>query len=497
MNYLQLHPHDTVAVALDELHPGQVINTTDQPFFLIDNIHSGHKLALKSHTSGEAVYKYGSIIGHTTQAIKAGEHVHSHNLKTRLAGIEDYQYAPSPYSPSACTLSSPERYFEGYKRQDGKVGTRNEVWVISTVGCVAKYAERIARLADHQYQGQCDGIFSLTHPFGCSQMGDDHKNTQAISAALALHPNAGGILFVGLGCENNQIEALLDIIPTSKKSRIRYFNCQSVENEIEAGLTAIGALVQQMSSDARETCSIADLTIGMKCGGSDSFSGLTANPLTGRIADIVCQHNGTVLLTETPEMFGAEQLLMNRASSVTVFDQIVSQINSFKQYFIDNKQSIYENPSPGNKAGGITTLEEKSLGAIQKGGTNPVQAVLNYGEPVTNNGLTLLQSPGNDAVSSTALTASGANILLFTTGRGTPLGFPAPTIKIASNSALATNKTSWIDFDAGPILEGQPFDKMAQILLDQIIETASGKTKTKSEINEQREIAIWKTGVTL
>ena len=495
MQFLQLHARDNVAVALQALEKGEKIEGANVSVVLVDDIPAGHKFALSDLQPGDTVVKYGAAIGEVVEAIRAGAHVHVHNAKTRLSGLEDYNYQPEQL---LATNPDNQEFFDGYRRANGKVGTRNEIWVISTVGCVAKLAERIAAAAEARFGDACDGIVAFTHPHGCSQTGGDHENTKLISSALAQHPNAGAVLFVGLGCENNQIKDLIKEIPEDRCDRVRYFNCQQVEDELETGLECIAELVDIVRHDKRTPCPLSDLVVGMKCGGSDGFSGLSANPLVGRISDWVAAASGSVILTEVPEMFGAEQILMNRSESKDVFDSVVHLINDFKQYFIDYKQNIYENPSPGNKAGGITTLEEKSMGAIQKGGIATVTDVLQYAEPVKKKGLSLLQGPGNDAVSSTALSASGATLILFTTGRGTPLGFPAPTIKISSNTNLAESKPKWIDFNAGAVFEdGNGLDKVAEDFKKKIIDIASGRVKTRSELNQQREIAIWKNGVTL
>jgi altronate hydrolase len=509
MQFIQLHKQDNVAVALEALSAGHLVHGgwAQNPIVLTSDIAAGHKFALSEIKPGDAVVKYGAPIGVATAAIGQGDHVHLHNLSTNLGGISTYTFSPQAKDVSAldgttlddtALAGSSPLYFEGYRRApSGKVGTRNEIWVLSTVGCVARLSERIAQKANQAFAGLCDGVLAFTHPFGCSQTGGDHEYTQSITLGLMQHPNAGAVLLVGLGCENNQISHLLARLPKERLARVAYFNCQQVENELDAGLEKVAELIELVRQDRRESCALSDLVIGMKCGGSDGFSGLSANPLVGRIADRVAAAKGTVLLTEVPEMFGAEHILMNRARNAVVFEQIVSLINHFKQYFINHQQNIYENPSPGNKAGGITTLEEKSMGAIQKGGTATVMGVLQYAEPVLKGGLHLLQAPGNDAVSSTALVASGATLILFTTGRGTPLGFPAPTVKISSNSALAKNKPQWIDFDAGRVFGAAEQDALSHEFMTFILDIASGRIKTKSEINEQREIAIWKTGVTL
>ncbi len=495
MTFIRLNEVDSVAVALEAMAQGDAVSMDEQVFTLLDDVPAGHKFALRPIASGDAVIKYGAPIGISTSSISPGQHVHVHNMKTGLDGISEYKYTPPACNQNKKATN--ELFFDGYRRTGGKVGIRNEVWILSTVGCVSHLAQKIAWKANELYGQSCDGVFAFTHPFGCSQTGDDLENTRYLLSSLAQHPNAGAILIVGLGCENNQGSALLETIPSARRERIRFFNCQETDSELDEGVRHIKELVDIIANDQRTPCPLSDLTIGMKCGGSDGFSGLSANPLVGRISDAVFSAGGSVLLTETPEMFGAEQILMNRAVSETVFSEIVKLVNKFKQYFIDNGQNIYENPSPGNKQGGITTLEEKSMGAIQKGGIAKVTDVLQYAQLATTKGLSLIEGPGNDAVSSTALTASGAVLILFTTGRGTPLGFPAPTMKIASNSRLAKSKPNWIDFDAGRVFENNDLNLVSEELLSQIIAVASGQQKTKSEINDQREIAIWKNGVTL
>jgi altronate hydrolase len=490
--WLRVSAGDSVAVALQDLMMGCAIAIDGREVVLRNDVPKGHKIALKDIRAGDEVIKLGFSIGRASQAIAAGEHVHAHNLVTALSGLEDYSYQPAPVAQAPVLT---EATFEGYRRNDGQVGIRNEIWILCTVGCVAKTSERLARIASERFKGRVDGVYALTHPLGCSQLGDDLDHTRKLLASLAMHPNAGGVLIVGLGCENNQLSALIKEIDRPA-DRLKYFAAQMVEDEHEAGLEALEELVAVVEKDRREACSVRDLTIGVKCGGSDAFSGLTANPLVGLIADRVAFAGGKAIMTEIPEVFGAERGLMNRAKDEKVFHEIVDVVNDFKTYFIEHKQPVFENPSPGNKAGGITTLEEKSLGAVQKGGHSPLNEVMRYGERAHERGLSLLEAPGNDAVSSTALTAAGAVIVLFTTGRGTPLGFPAPTLKISTNSALAAKKPHWIDFDAGAILTGVSPEKIADDLMDLIIKTASGQPAC-NEKNDEREIAIWKNGVTL
>ena len=485
---------DDVAIALRPLEPGEAVEVAGRRVTVREPVAKGHKLALRAIAAGEPVKKYGWPIGRATTDIAAGAHVHSHNLATALSGVEAYAYTPLPQP--AATAPVEARSFLGYRRKNGRVGTRNEIWILCTVGCVARTAQKVAEAANRRFAGRVDGVHAFTHPFGCSQLGDDLRNTRRILAALAAHPNAGGVLIVGLGCENNQLDALIAEAPEIDRERLRSFAAQMSDDEVEEGLAAVEELVAIAERDRREPVPLSELVMGVKCGGSDGLSGVTANPLVGRVADKVAEAGGTPVLSEIPEIFGAEQLLMARARDERVFDGVVSVVNDFKRYFLDHGQPVHENPSPGNIAGGITTLEEKSLGAVQKAGRAPLAQVLRYGDIVREHGLALLEAPGNDAVSSTALTAAGATVLLFTTGRGTPLGFPAPTLKIASNSALAEKKRGWIDFDAGVIVSGRSAEETAEDLLQLVIDTASGKP-TKAEINGEREIAIWKGGVTL
>lgn len=492
---LRIRPDDTVAVALRDLSAGEAIQGPDRVITVRDDVPAGHKVALRSQSAGEEVVKYGFGIGHLTAAVAPGTWVHTHNLATALEGLDEYTYEPVDPLPPA---QGDPPTFQGYRRPNGTVGTRNDVWVVNTVGCVNTAADRIARTAADRLGGRIDGVHAFSHPYGCSQLGDDLVNTQKVLAGLIRHPNAGGVLVLGLGCENNQLERLLERAGAVDRSRIRSFNTQDVLDEVEEGVEAVAGLAAVMAGDRRETVPISELVVGLKCGGSDGFSGISANPLVGRVADRLTGHGAAAILTEVPEMFGAERVLMGRAVDEAVFRDVVALIDDFKQYFLRHDQPIYENPSPGNLDGGITTLEEKSLGAIQKGGGATVTGVLRYGDPVATPGLSLLEAPGNDGVSSTAMVASGATLLLFTTGRGTPLGFPVPTVKISSNSAIAEKKPHWIDFDAGGLLDGRTDpDRLTDQLFDHLLEVASGTRLANNEKHGYREIAIWKEGVTL
>lgn len=491
---LQLHPDDDVAVAVSSLARGDRVRVAKSIIEVTEDIPAGHKVALRTIADGEVIRKYGWPIGLATRAIDAGSWVHSHNLRTRLSGFDRIDGGDernlAPLSAVAAET------FEGFRRRDGRVATRNEIWILATVGCVARTAERIARSAMERHAGEVDGVHALTHPLGCSQLGDDLARTRRLIAALARHPNAGGVLLLGLGCESNQIDALVAELGGVEPARLRTLTAQAVADELDAGLEAVAGLVAVARRDRRESCPVADLRLGLKCGGSDGFSGITANPLVGRVTDRCVAAGGTAILTEIPETFGAEGLLLGRAASSQTRERLAALFRDFRRYFIDHGEPVHENPSPGNIAGGITTLEEKSLGAVQKGGRATVTEALRYADCVSGPGLAVLEAPGNDAVSSTALVAAGATVLLFTTGRGTPLGFPVPTIKIASNSALAARKPSWIDYDAGRILAGVEPGQAADELYELVLATASGR-RTRNEINDEREIAIWKQGVTL
>ncbi len=497
---IKLHPDDNVAVALEKLNPGDVVTVGELSIPIKEEINTGHKVALVSIEQGSNVIKYGYPIGHAVQSIEPGAWVHSHNLETNLEGLLEYTYEPNIDEAwkDACDTNICSKTFQGYVREDGQVGVRNEIWIINTVGCVNKTAEKLAKEANKLFADRnIDGVYHFAHPYGCSQLGDDHLYTQKILADLVHHPNAGAVLVLGLGCENNNIPEFQKVIGDWNPQRVKFMNTQDVEDEIEEGLAILAQLVEYAEQFEREPVPVSKLVVGLKCGGSDGFSGITANPLVGAFSDMLTACGGTTLLTEVPEMFGAETILMNRCISKEVFDKCVNMINGFKEYYIRHGQVIYENPSPGNKEGGITTLEDKSLGCTQKGGTSPVVDVLDYGERVKEKGLNLLKGPGNDIVAVTALAASGAQLVLFTTGRGTPLGGPVPTVKISTNTALAVKKKNWIDFNAGQLVEGKTMEDLKVEFFNYVIDVASGKERTKNELNDFREIAIFKDGVIL
>jgi altronate hydrolase len=492
---IRINAHDNVAVALRNYKQNETLRIGDCEIVLREDVARGHKIALCDIAAGGNVLKYGYPIGHATKLIQAGEHVHTHNVKTNLTGVEEYRYEPR-LLPNSCRQEG--RTFAGFKRKDGSVGIRNELWIVPTVGCVNGIAEMILK----RYQEEVYGIgpfensLVLKHNYGCSQLGDDHAYTRTILADAVKHPNAGGVLVLGLGCENNTMEEFKEALGAYDADRVRFLVSQEVSNEVEEGVRLLKELHAAAQGDSRESVPLSELKIGLKCGGSDGLSGITANPLLGRLSDYMAAQGGTTVLTEVPEMFGAEKILMERAVNEEVFAKIVRLINDFKQYFLNYKQPVYENPSPGNKAGGITTLEDKSLGCTQKSGLSPVNDVLQYGERLHKNGLNLLSAPGNDLVASSALAAAGCQLVIFTTGRGTPFGSFVPTMKVSTNTPLYRSKPHWIDYNAGSLVEDVTPEEGLQDFIQYIIEVASGKW-VNNEKNNFRELAIFKNGVTL
>lgn len=488
-NFIKINEKDNVVVALQDIPKGKEWSDS---ITAIQDIPAGHKMAICPIPEGGQVIKYGYCIGNAKTAIQPGEWIHTHNVKTALGDLLTYEYEPV----AAEEKRTEDVTFMGFKRPDGKVGVRNEIWVIPTVGCVNNVATAIARKANAYIKGSVEEVISFPHPYGCSQMGDDQENTRKILADLINHPNAGGVLVLGLGCENSNIEVLKPYIGACDENRVKFLVAQEVEDEIEEAVELVKGLIEYAAGFEREPVSVSRLIIGMKCGGSDGLSGITANPLVGRFSDILISKGGTTVLTEVPEMFGAETILMNRCANEALFEQTVNLINDFKNYFKRHDQTIYENPSPGNKKGGISTLEDKSLGCTQKSGSAPVKGVLAYGETVKTTGLNLLSAPGNDLVAATALAAAGAQIVLFTTGRGTPFASPVPTMKISTNTPLANKKAGWIDYNAGVLVQEQTMDEEAKKLFDYVVEMASGK-KVCSEKAGFHDMAIFKQGVTL
>lgn len=491
-----IHAQDNVAVATQAIAASEELSIGSNHIRSLEAIEKGHKIAVCDIAQGTPVKKYGADIGVANRPIKAGQHVHVHNVQSALSGTIDYATIVPEGSAAASPSKADKRHFMGYLRDDGRAGTRNEIWLISSVGCSAMAAQHAAFKANLNRAENIDYVLAVTHQFGCSQMGDDMVATQTLLAALADNPNAAGVVFVGLGCETNQIDALLAAAPWLATKPIRQVITQDVADEQQAILAAIDDISAALSAVKRTKIGLEKLVVGLKCGGSDGFSGITANPLLGRFSDYLTAQGGGVILTEIPEIFGAETSLMKRAISQHVSSQISDLTNRFKDYFIRHNQPVYENPSPGNKQGGITTLEEKSWGAVQKAGQAPVHGVLLYGERAKAKGVTLLESPGNDAISTTAMAAAGATLILFTTGRGTPLGCPVPTLKIASHTELAQRKPKWIDFDAGVCLSQESYGDADAAFLDLICNIASGQ-QTLNERSDERAIAIWKTGVTL
>ena len=493
--YLKINKADSVVVCLQPMKKGETIETDGKSVTLLQDTPAGHKVLLNDVKAGEDIIKYGYPIGHAKQDLKAGEWVNENNLKTNLSGTLSYTYQPVD---NKLDIVDEKRTFMGYRRKNGDVGTRNEIWIVPTVGCVNGIAERLA--AQLRTETGCEGIDSVYawhHNYGCSQLSGDHENTRNILRDIVLHPNAGAVLVVGLGCENNQPELFEQLLGDYDHDRIKFLVTQKVEgDEVEAGMDILRQLYSIAREDRREPLPVSNLRIGLKCGGSDGFSGITANPLVGEFSDWLVAQGGTTILTEVPEMFGAETILMNRCKTPELFEQTVDMVNSFKEYFLSHGEPVGENPSPGNKAGGISTLEDKALGCTQKCVKAMVSGVLKYGERLQNNGLNLLSAPGNDLVASTALASAGCHIVLFTTGRGTPFGTFVPTMKIATNPTLASRKPNWIDFSAGQLVEGKTMDQLLPEFIDKIIAVASGE-KARNEINDYREISIFKNGVTL
>ena len=496
-DFIKINDIDNVIVALNAIPAGTEVKVSAADGSVLavtaaEEIPAGHKMALCDIPEGGEVIKYGNSIGNTKEDVKAGAWIHTHNVKTGLGDLLEYTYEPVAVEET----ETEDVTFMGFNRPDGKVGVRNEIWVIPTVGCVNNVATAIAKQANAFVKGSVTEVIAFPHPYGCSQMGDDQEHTRKILADLINHPNAGGVLVLGLGCENSNIEVLKPYIGEYDENRVKFLVAQECEDEIAESVEIIKGLIDYAAGFEREPISASKLIIGMKCGGSDGLSGITANPLVGRFSDLLISKGGTTILTEVPEMFGAETILMNRCANEELFNQTVDLINDFKNYFKSHNQTIYENPSPGNKKGGISTLEDKSLGCTQKSGSALVRGVLQYGETVKTPGLNLLSAPGNDLVAATALAAAGAHIVLFTTGRGTPFASPVPTMKISTNSRLAGKKSNWIDFNAGVLVEDKDWAETTQEFFDYVLEVASGK-QVCSEAAGFHDMAIFKQGVTL
>lgn len=492
--YLKINPADNVAVAIETLKAGETICIGSQKITLNEDIPAGHKFALTDLAEGENVIKYGYPIGHARKAQQQGDWMNEHNIQTNLAGLLEYTYQPVN---ADLDIADRKLTFKGYRRKNGEVGVRNEIWIVPTVGCVNGIVNQLAEgLRQETGCKGVDAIMAYPHNYGCSQLGDDHENTKKILRDLILHPNAGGVLVVGLGCENNQPDVFREFLGAYDEDRIKFMVVQKVDDEYEEGMKLLHQIYEQARKDERTDIPLSELRVGLKCGGSDGFSGITANPLLGMFSDFLVAQGGTTVLTEVPEMFGAETILMNRCRTKTLFDQTVSLINDFKEYFLSHGEPVGENPSPGNKAGGISTLEDKALGCTQKCGKSYVEGVMAYGERLQVKGLNLLSAPGNDLVAATALASCGCHMVLFTTGRGTPFGTYVPTMKISTNSSLAHHKPGWIDFNAGVIVENESMEQTCERFIDYIIRVASGEM-VNNEKKGYKEIAIFKTGVTL
>ena len=491
--YLKINPADSVVVCLSPKKKGDLITIDGHKIAINQDTPAGHKVLIKDVAEGENIIKYGYPIGHAMTALRAGDWVNENNLMTNLSGTLEYTYNPIT---EQLTYTNQNRTFKGYVRKNGDVGIRNEIWIVPTVGCVNGIAEKlVAKLKQEKPEG-VDNIYAWHHNYGCSQLSDDHENTRKVLRDICLHPNAGAVLVLSLGCENNQPEDFMAMLGDYDNDRIKLLVTQRVDDEIEAGMQILRQLYDIASQDKRTEVPVSKLRVGLKCGGSDGFSGITANPLVGEFSDWLVAQGGTSVLTEVPEMFGAETILMNRCTSRELFDKTVSMVNNFKNYFLSHGEPVGENPSPGNKAGGISTLEDKALGCTQKCGKASVSGVMEYGDRLENTGLNLLSAPGNDLVASTALASCGCHLVLFTTGRGTPFGTFVPTMKIATNPDLASRKQNWIDFSAGQLIEGRTMQEIVPEFIDKVLAVASGKP-AKNEINDYREISIFKNGVTL
>ena len=492
--FLKINAADSVVVCLTEKKKGEIIEVDGRQITVNQDTPAGHKILIKDTAKGEDIIKYGYPIGHAREALKAGDWVNENNLKTNLSGTLEYTYKPVNEELS---IKKENRTFKGYVRKNGDVGVRNEIWVVPTVGCVNGIAERLVKeLKKETHEEGIDAIYAWHHNYGCSQLSGDHENTRKVLRDICLHPNAGAVLVLSLGCENNQPDDFMKMLGDYDKDRIKLLVTQKVEDEMEAGMAILRELYDIAKQDKRESVPVSKLRVGLKCGGSDGFSGITANPLVGEFSDWLVAQGGTSVLTEVPEMFGAETILMNRCRTEELFNQTVSMINNFKEYFLSHGEPVGENPSPGNKAGGLSTREAKALGCTQKCGKAPVSGVMEYGDRLEHTGLNLLSAPGNDLVASTALASAGCHIVLFTTGRGTPFGTFVPTMKIATNPTLAKNKPHWVDFSAGQLIEGRTMKELVPEFIDKVLAVASGEP-ARNEENGYREISIFKNGVTL
>ena len=494
-SFIKINPADSVVVCLRPFNKGEQINVDGKDITLAQDTPAGHKVLINDTAKGENIIKYGYPIGHAMDNLKAGEWVNENNLKTNLSGTLTYEYKPVD---EKLDIANDNLTFNGYVRKNGEVGIRNEVWIVPTVGCVNGIAERLAATleAETRLEG-IDAVHAWHHNYGCSQLSEDHENTRKVLRDIVLHPNAGAVLILSLGCENNQPEEFEKLLGDYDRERIKILVAQKVQgNEVEEGMKILRSLYDIAKNDKRTACPLSELRIGLKCGGSDGFSGITANPLVGEFSDYIVAQGDTSILTEVPEMFGAETILMNRCENEALFNQTVKLVNDFKEYFLSHGEPVGENPSPGNKAGGISTLEDKALGCTQKCGRAPVSGVLSYGDRLQTKGLNLLSAPGNDLVASTALAAAGCQIVLFTTGRGTPFGTFIPTMKVSTNSDLFRNKPNWIDFNAGELVDGTDMKTLLRKFVNKIIAVANGE-QTCNEKNGYREISIFKNGVTL
>lgn len=520
---IRLHDDDDVAIAKVNLLAGSNLVETRHGASLQLNqlIPSGHKFAIREVKQGQPIRRYGQVIGFAKRDITVGDHVHVHNCA--VAEFErDYAFGvdvkPVQFVPEAL-----RRTFMGYRRPDGKAGTRNYIAVISSVNCSAHTVRKIAHHFTDELLAEfpnVDGVISIAHGFGCATRvgSDDYVLLQRTLAGIAAHPNVGGYILVGLGCEVNQIGELVENYhlamkeaPTLRRanSQQTIANSQSLQppsltiqdtggirKTIEAGIDAVKELLPTVNAYQREPIPISELVVALQCGGSDGWSGVTANPVLGLACDEIVRQGGGVVLAETPEVYGAEHLLTRRAISREVGEKLVDKIHWWERHAEKHGVEIDNNPSHGNKAGGLTTIYEKSLGAVAKAGNTPLMDVYEYAEPIHSKGFTFMDTPGYDPVGATGQVAGGCNLLVFTTGRGSCFGFkPAPSIKLASNSTMFNRMEEDMDVNAGKVLDGVPMHDVANELLDTMIDVASGKpSKSEAQGIGEEEFQPWNLG---
>jgi altronate hydrolase len=494
---IHLHPTDNVAVARVPIPAGTSLRIDGLPVTTMDAIPAGHKVALWDIQPGEVVERYGQVIGRAKQAIQAGRHIHTHNLAFEELQLE-YEF---PVGDTPVPTARPDApTFLGYQREDGRVGTRNYIAVVAASNCAAHTAEQIAR----SYEGETmppnvDGVVAFPHGEGCAHAaeGPDIDQLRRTLGGVLIHPNVSGAVILGLGCETNQIDHYLGV-GGPRSTRLAGLTLQSsggTRGAIEAARRQIARFLEQASAEERTPAPASKIVLGLNCGGSDSFSGITANPALGFCSDLLAELGGTPVLAETTEIFGAEHLLVKRARNREVAEKLLDCIRKYKVYLNRFAGSFDDNPSPGNKEGGLTNILEKSLGAVAKGGTSPLIDVYDYAERVTAPGFTFMNTPGYDPVSLTGLAAGGCNLIAFTTGRGSAIGFPTiPVIKVATNSNTYRRMTDNMDVNAGAIADGEAtVQQIGQAIFDLMLEVATGR-HTCAERLGHKEFVPWRIG---